>query len=282
MIASLFLSLREGLEAALLIGVMLGALRKFNRSALSIWIWLGTVTALVLSLIAGVSLNLIGATFEGRGEAIFEGTTMLLAAGVLTWVIIWMGKQARISNQKLETDIQYAITHKNGTPLFILAFVAVIREGVELAFFLTAAALNADRSQVILGAGLGIAAAALISLLLFRSLLRLNLSAFFRATSVILILFAAGLFAHGIHEFNEAGLIPPVIPQVWNINHILDEKSPLGELLKSLFGYNGNPSLTELLGYLVYFVVFGLLYPIIGRDPSKLIDPKRQSPVSSQ
>jgi high-affinity iron transporter len=282
MIASLFLSLREGLEAALLIGVMLGALRKFNRSALSIWIWLGTVTALVLSLIAGVSLNLIGATFEGRGEAIFEGTTMLLAAGVLTWVIIWMGKQARISNQKLETDIQYAITHKNGTPLFILAFVAVIREGVELAFFLTAAALNADRFQVILGAGLGIAAAALISLLLFRSLLRLNLSAFFRATSVILILFAAGLFAHGIHEFNEAGLIPPVIPQVWNINHILDEKSPLGELLKSLFGYNGNPSLTELLGYLVYFVVFGLLYPIIGRDPSKLIDPKRQSPVSSQ
>jgi high-affinity iron transporter len=282
MIASLFLSLREGLEAALIIGVMLGALRKFNRSAFSIWIWLGTVTALVLSLIAGVSLNLIGATFEGRGEEIFEGTTMLLAAGVLTWVIIWMGKQARIYNQKLETDIQYAITHKNGTPLFILAFVAVIREGVELAFFLTAAALNADRSQVILGAGLGIAAAALISLLLFRSLLRLNLSAFFRATSVILILFAAGLIAHGIHEFNEAGLIPPVISQVWNINHILDEKSPLGELLKSLFGYNGNPSLTELLGYIVYFVVFGLLYPIIGRDPSKLIDRKRQSPVSSQ
>ena len=281
MIASLFLSLREGLEAALIIGALLGALKKFERTEFGKWIWLGTGSALVLSLIAGFSLKLLGATFEGRAEEIFEGITMLLAAGVLTWVIIWMGKQARFLNQKLETGVQQAINQKNGTALFILAFVAVIREGVELAFFLTAAALNADQSQVLLGAGLGIAAAIFVSLLIFQSLLRLDISRFFQVTSVILVLFAAGLVANGIHEFNEAGIIPTVVYPVWDINHILDERSPLGELSKSLFGYNGNPSLTEVMGYIFYFVMLGFIFPLIGGNPSSSKDRKVSNLIST-
>jgi high-affinity iron transporter len=242
---------------------------------------LGSGSALALSLIAGISLNVIGATFEGRAEEIFEGITMLLAAGVLTWVIIWMSKQAREYNQKLESGVQQAITHKNGTSLFILAFIAVIREGVELAFFLTAAALNADQSQVLLGAALGIATAIVISLLIFQSLLRLDLSIFFRVTSIILVLFAAGLVAHGIHEFNEAGVIPAIIPHLWDINHLLNEKSPFGELLKSLLGYNGNPSLTEFIGYVLYYVILGFMFLLIGGKQGDQRRQKSPDPISS-
>ena len=100
-----------------------------------------------------------------------------------------------------------------------------------------------------IGAGLGLASVVVIAVLLFRSLIRLNFSRFFQVTSIILVLFAAGLVAHGVHEFNEAGLIPAIVEHLWDINHILDEKSTLGELFKTLLGYNGNPSLTEVISY---------------------------------
>ena len=86
----------------------------------------------------------------------------------------------------------------------------------------------------------------------------MNLARFFQITSIILVIFAAGLVAHGVHEFNEAGLIPPIIEHLWDINHILDEKSTLGELLKTLVGYNGNPSLSEVIAYLLYFVIISV------------------------
>ena len=129
--------------------------------------------------------------------------------------------------------------------------------------------------------GLGIAAAIVISLLIFQSLLRLDISRFFQVTSVILVLFAAGLVANGIHEFNEAGIIPTVVYPVWDINHILDERSPLGELSKSLFGYNGNPSLTEVMGYFFYFVMLGFIFPLIGRNPSSSKDRKVSNLIST-
>ena len=88
--------------------------------------------------------------------------------------------------------------------------------------------------------------------------MRLNVRRFFQATGVLLIVFAAGLMAHGVHEFQEAGLLPVFIGHVWDINHLLDEKSTLGSVLKSLFGYNGNPSLMEVLSYVGYYAVIGL------------------------
>ncbi|MCJ7734943.1 MAG: FTR1 family protein [Anaerolineales bacterium] len=255
MIASFFLTLREGLEAALIIGVLFGALNKLNQSQYRTSIWQGTGLAILLSVLTGFALNLLGASLEGRAEKIFEGIAMLTAAGILTWVILWMQNRARDFNKKLESNVQQAVLKDNKTALFLVAFAAVIREGVELTIFLTAAAMESDNSQILLGAFLGFAAVAVISYLLFKSLVRLDISKFFQVTSVILILFAAGLTAHGIHEFNEAGLIPPLVDHVWDINPILDENSTLGELLKTLFGYNGNPSLTEIFSYFLYFVI---------------------------
>ena len=258
MLASFVLSLREGLEAALIIGVLLGSLKKLGQVEGQRAIWFGTGLAVLASLVSGYVLNLLGASFEGRAEEIFEGITMLLAAGILTWMIFWMRTQAQNINQKLEDDVKGAVLMKGSFALFSLAFVAVIREGVELAIFLTAAAIDSNGSDILIGAGLGLAAVVVLAILLFRSLIWLNLSRFFQITSMILILFAAGLVAHGVHEFNEVGLIPPVIEHIWDINPILDEKSTLGAILKTLLGYNGNPSLTEVIAYLFYFLVIGI------------------------
>ena len=260
MIISFFLALREGLEAALIIGVLLAALDKLNRREYRFYIWLGSGLALILSAAIGYSLNLLGASFEGRSEEIFEGTAMLIAAGILTWVILWMQAQARAFKEKLETDARQAVLKENKSALFFLAFIAVIREGIELAIFLTAAAVDSKQAQILIGAGLGLAAVIVISFLLFKILVRLDLSRFFMITSIILILFAAGLFANGIQEFSEAGIIPPIIEQVWDINPFLDEKSVIGELLKALVGYNGNPSLTEVTAYFIY-ITFVWVFP---------------------
>jgi high-affinity iron transporter len=270
MIASFFLSLREGLEAALLIGVLLGALNKLERPDYRSSIWLGAGLALIGSILVGIVLNLIGASFEGRAEEIFEGIAMLSAAAILTWAILWMQSQARAINQQLEGDVRKAVLKGSKTALLSLAFLAVIREGVELAFFLTAASIGSNGAQVLVGAGLGLAVAVILGVLLFKSLIRLNIGKFFQVTSIILILFAAGLVAHGVHEFNEAGLIPPIVEHVWDINPILDESSTVGELLKALFGYNGNPSLTEVLSYGFYFILLWVTSTALQRREQSL------------
>ena len=253
MLPSFLLSLREGLEAALIIGIVLGALRKMNRKELNPVVWSGALAAGVLSLIAALILNAIGASLEGPAEPIFEGITMMLAAGVLTWMIFWMHRQSRSIKGELEADVRRATLSTGKQALFALAFLAVAREGVELALFLTAAALASTAQMTLIGALLGLAASAVLGYILFATTIRLDLRRFFLVTGALLILFAAGLVAHGVHEFNEVGWIPAVVDHLWDINGLVHEDSTLGLLLKALFGYNGNPSLTEVFAYLAYF-----------------------------
>ena len=257
MIAALLIAFREGLEAALIVGIVLSYLKKMGyRQRAAVW-W-GVVSAVIVSVVAGVALQVMGVAFEGRGEELFEGITMLLAAGVLTWMIFWMQRQGRSIRAELEADVRQAVTGGNRRALFALAFVAVVREGIETALFLTAAAFSATPTETLIGGGLGLAAAVVVGWLLFAVSVRLDVRAFFRVTSVLLIMFAAGLAAHGVHELQEAGVLPVIVEHVWDINHILDENSTVGSILKALLGYNGNPSLLEVITYGVYFIVIGV------------------------
>ena len=260
MLPSYLLALREGIEAALIVGIVLGALRQIHRTDLNGAVWSGVLSAAALSTIAAILLQAFGTALEGTAEQIFEGITMLLAAGVLTWMIFWMARQARSLRHSLEAEVRLASLAGGQRGLFLLAFLAVAREGVELALFLTAAAFASSAEQMLLGALLGLGTAALLGWSLFTSLVKLDLRRFFAATGVLLVLFAAGLVAHGVHELNEAGWIPAIIEHVWDITPLLNEKSTLGELLKALFGYNANPSLTEVLAYVGYYaaIFFGL------------------------
>ena len=252
MFASFLLALREGLEAALIIGIVLGVLRKVSRPDLAPAVWRGAISALLASLIAGVALTAFGLSLDGAAEQIFEGVAMLLAAGVLTWMIFWMNAQARHFREGLETDVRRAAMTAGRGALFSLALLAVVREGIELALFLTAATFASGARDTIIGGLLGLAAATFLGWSVFASAMRLDVRRFFQVTGVLLLLFAAGLVGHGVHEFNEVGWVPAVIDHLWDLTPVLAEDSVAGMILKALLGYNANPALTEALAYLAY------------------------------
>jgi high-affinity iron transporter len=253
MAASALLALREGLEAALVIGIVLGVLQKIDRPGLRRVFWLGVAAAVALSALVAVLLGIIGAELSGPPEMIFEGSAMALAAAILTWMIFWMRGQSKSLKSDIETRAGLALGKHNRTALFSLAFLSVFREGLELALFLLAAEASSSPVQTILGAVLGLGGAVLLGLALFHSTRKLSLQRFFKVTNFLLLLFAAGLVRSALGEFIEVGWIPPVIEHVWNLTPILSDSSSFGEVLKALFGYSSNPSLVEVVGYLAYF-----------------------------
>ncbi len=256
MLGSFLITLREGLEAALIIGIILAYLaRTGNRQSFKP-IWIGTSLAVLVSLIAGATFWRLAVEFSGRAEEIFEGIAMFLAVGILTWMIFWMRKQAINLKAHLHAQIQSVLTRGSSLGLVILAFVVVVREGIETVLFLFAATRVAE-SPVLFTAGgfLGLIIAIVIGYSIYKGSSRLNLRTFFNITSMVLIAFAAGLLAYGIHEFIEAGIIPPLVEHIWDINHILPEKSTFGLFLKAIFGYNGNPALVEVIAYVVFLAL---------------------------
>lgn len=260
MLPSFLLAFREGLEAALIIGIVLGVLHRLHRHELKPIVWRGAGLAALLSLGVGFGLNLVGAKFEGQAEEAFEGVLMLLAAGVLTWMILWMQRQGNQIRREIENKTREAALKAGRGALFFLAFLAIFREGVELALFLLAASLTSGWANTIIGGFLGLGGAITLGWILFASTRRLDVRRFFQVTSILLILFAAGLVGLGVHELNEAGWIPPVIEHVYDVNFLLDETTPLGLILRALFGYNANPSLTELVAYAGYFIILTFIH----------------------
>jgi high-affinity iron transporter len=257
MFSSLLITLREGLEAALIVGIIMSTLRQLDQQERAKSVWWGVSAATGVSVLGAIALNALGVAFEGHGEAIFEGIAMLAAAGVLTWMIFWMQRQAPHIKHDIERDVKSALDGTGRWALFGLAFVAVVREGIETALFLTAAVYTTSPLMTLIGGAIGLAGAVTIGYLIFVAGQRLNLKVFFRVTSLLLLLVAAGLLAHGIHELQEAALLPVAVEHVWNVNPLIDENGALGQFLGAMFGYNGNPSLLETLAYAAYFVVVG-------------------------
>ena len=253
MLPSLLLTFREGLEAALLVGIILGYLRKIGRQDRYRLVWAAVGLAAMSSLAMAVGLHIAGTEFEGRGENFFEGSAMLLAVVVLTWMIFWMRHQARYRKNALEAGIHGAIRQGHNWALFSLAFLTVLREGVELALFLTAVDVVSGGLSTLAGGLIGLAGAILAGWAVYTSAARLNVRRFFDATTLLLLVFAAGLFAHGLLEFQEAGWLPALIEQTWNLQPVLSDTSTVGSLLRVLVGYHDTPSLLEVIGYLAYW-----------------------------
>ena len=267
MIPSIIIAFRETLEAALIVGIVLGYLNKTKQTKYYNVVYIGVGSAIVASIVGAFIFSSLAGGFTGRAEEIFEGITMIIGATLLTTMILWMMRQKHLAAE-LENKVAVELkeTHKFG--LFFLVFISVLREGIETVIFLGAASLvSADNNLI--GAFIGIVAATLLGYVMFVGSMKINLRKFFNVTSILLILFAAGLVAHGIHEFQEAKIIPTMIEHVWDINPalnadgsypILHEKGYLGSIFSGLFGYNGNPSLLEILSYIIYLVVILLLW----------------------
>ncbi|MDO8578749.1 MAG: iron uptake transporter permease EfeU [Dehalococcoidales bacterium] len=253
MFGSFLITVREGIEAALVIGIILAYLtRTGNRFGFKP-VWIGTALGVLASLAAGVIVYLVAGGLTSPAEEIFEGSAMLLAVGMLTWMIFWMRKQSVNIKKHLQTQVQSALSGRSSLALVLIAFLAVVREGIETVLFLFAATRTAESPLAsTIGGFLGLITAVIIGYAVYKSTSWFNMRQFFNATSIILILFAAGLLAHGIHEFNEVGVIPSVIDHVWDVNNLIPEKATFGRFLTALLGYNANPSLTEIIAYAAY------------------------------
>jgi high-affinity iron transporter len=256
---------REGLEASLIVGIVLGYLAKTDNRSYFRMIWLGTAAAVGLSIVTGAALFFTVGELEGRGEQIFEGIAMLSAVAVLTWMIFWMRKQAVNIKRELEARLAHAIAAGSAIGLASVVFFAVLREGWETALFLFAVSESSTPLVTGIGAAVGLVLSVSLGVALYFGSRRLNLRQFFTVTGILLIVFAAGLLAHALHEFQEAALLPATIEHVWNTNGIVSEDSHVGEFMTALFGYNGDPSALEVgvwIGYLAIALTF-FLRPLV-------------------
>lgn len=266
MLASFLITFREALEAALIIGIIAAYVAKIGRKDLNRYIYAGIVGALIASIGVALLFKLIYGELKGTAEELFEGAAALTAAVVLTYMIFWMAANSKKIKGEVQEKIDISISKGQMLGIAALSFIAVFREGVETVLFLGTLAINAP-VDTLLGFAAGVAAVVLLSFVMFKGIYRLDVSRFFKYTSILLILFSAGLVALGVHELNEAGIISPVIEHVWDVNPpvnpdgtypLLHENGLIGSSLKSLIGYNGNPSLTEVLAYIGYWIIIGM------------------------
>ena len=262
MITSFLITFREALEAALIVSIILAYLGKIGRRDLNKYLYLGTGGAILTSLLLGWTVLTFYGGLPKGADKIFEGAASITATVVLTYMIFWMAKNARKIRGELQEKVEVAITSGNVLGLSMLAFVSVFREGLETVLFLTALTVS-DPYKTAIGTLLGIGTVLVLAFMMQRGVYRMNLQKFFKYTSVILVLFAAGLLGYGVHEFIEAGLLPPIIEQVWDINpidvtHPLHEKGAIGSILKALVGYDGNPELLRVIVYVGYWLIIGV------------------------
>ncbi len=262
--ASFVIALREGIEAALIVSILLAYLKQIGRSDRSPVIWWGTGIAVVLSVVLGTVIFAVGAEFEGTAEQVFEGVVTMLAVAVLTWMIFWMRRQgARVRNE-LQEKVDTALV-SGGLALGALAFFAVLREGVETALFIYAAAQGTavetgGVGAQLVGAVLGLAIAVALGVAIYRGGVRMNLRTFFRYTGLALVVVAAGLFAYALHELQEAGWFPFLAATAYDVSATLPDDAGMGAILRGLIGYNADPTWLEVVGWLGYVLIVGGLY----------------------
>jgi|SRR3954468_15791686 high-affinity iron transporter len=202
MLGSLFITLREGFEAALIVGIVLAYLKKSGAVERSRHVWAGVAAAAVASIAMGGIIFAAAGELSGTSEQLYEASAMLLAAGVLTWMIFWMQRQARGLGSTLRQRVSDALV-MGGSALFWLAFVSTAREGVETALFMYAATGTDSPAGTLLGGAIGLGIAIVLGVLVYRGAAHLNLGTFFRVTSLIVLAFAAYLLAGGLHELGE-------------------------------------------------------------------------------
>lgn len=262
MLATFIVVWRESLEAALVVAILLAYLARIGQRDKFRYIFAGVGLALVACLGFARAAEFLSTLFQGAGEQIFEASVMLVAVAVVTVMVAWMHRQARNLRDSLEGQVALYVERGQVLSLAVLAAIAVFREGAEMVLFLWGIVISAQASAAgLFGAGLaGLGASTAMAWGLFKGATRLDLRRFFKITSIALILIAAGMLAQAANHLIGAGLLPPIVGQVWNSSWLLDERGPIGSAAAALFGYRSRPSLLELSLYVAYCAsVAGLL-----------------------
>jgi high-affinity iron transporter len=260
------IGLREGVEAALIVAIVLAYVVRTGNGRHIPKIWLGSGAAVILSVAIGLLIFSTVGSFAEPYEQLFEGSTMLLAAVVVTWMLFWMRRQSMNLRGELQAAVDRVLSEGTAWGLAILAFTAVIREGVETALFLAGQATSAETGagSVLVGAILGLGVAVLIGWGFYRGSRAIDLRRFFRWTGIALVFIAAGLLSHAVHEFIEVAEIAGVTvigsQTAFDISNVLSHEDGIGQFLRAIFGYSARPEVLTLLVHVAYIVSILTLY----------------------
>ena len=267
---SLLITFREALEAALIVTIMVTYLKKIGKQELNKYSYIGAGSAVITSLLAGVWLQAFYGGLEEVASQLFEGVASLMAVTVLTSMIFWMTRHSKGIKGELEGKLEQVVTRGELYSIAALSFVAVAREGLETVLFLSSTFVQ-DQLGTIIGALIGLTFVLVLSILLMRGTVNLELGKFFKITSVFLLIFGAGLTGYGVHELIEAGEgsginIGVLAEKPFDINPpvnldgsfpLFHEKGVVGSVLKTLVGYDGNPEWLRIMVYVGYWIVVG-------------------------
>jgi high-affinity iron transporter len=256
LLVAYLIMLREGIEAALIVGIVAGYLRQTGRSQWMPGVWVGVALACVLCLALGIALDHVNAEFPQRQQELFEGLVGLLATVILTSMVFWMKKAARSIKAEIHDSIDSALgAHdRQGLALIGMVFFAVGREGLESVFFLLAIVEQSHGWAVPIGAALGLASAIGVGFAIYYGGVKLDMRRFFRWTGVFIIFVAAGLLATSLRAFHEAGLWNGLQKVVFDFSDVLPQDSVLGTLLSGFFGYQEAPTIGEIALYLAFLI----------------------------
>jgi high-affinity iron transporter len=277
------IGLREGVEAALIVAIVLAYVVRTGNGRHIPKIWLGAVAAAAVSVAIGLLIFSTVGSFQEPYEQVFEGSAMLLAALVVTWMLFWMRRQSMNLRGELQAAVDRVLGEGTAWGLAILAFTAVIREGVETALFLAGQATSADTgaASVLVGAVVGLVGAGLIGWGFYRGSRAIDLRRFFRWTGIALVFIAAGLLSHAVHEFLEVAAIAGVSvigsQTAFDISRVLSQDDGIGQFLRAIFGYSSSPEVLTLLVHLGYVVGILAVYlrPVRPAPPAQHPTPAR-------
>lgn len=257
MLAPFLIMLREGLEAALIVGIIASYLHQTGRRAWLPVIWVGVLLAIALSLFAGAALLTLSGGFPQKAQEAFEAVVGLIAVGVLTWMVFWMRRASASIKTGLQDGVDRALAAPGGATWALLgmAFFAVAREGLESVFFLLAIFQQSSGPALPLAALAGVAVSVMVGLLIYRGGVRINLRLFFRWTGILILFVAAGLLAGVVRNLHEAGVWNHLQQVVFDLSRVVPTTGVVGTVLSGLLGYDDSPTLGEVLVWAIYLAI---------------------------
>lgn len=261
-IPSLIIGLREGIEAALVIGIILGYLVKIQRGQLKRHVYAGTAAAVGASAGVAALLFVLAIEWDGASEQVFGGVTTLIAVAVLTYMFLWMILAAQSIKVHVQRRIEAVLSERQVFGLTLLSFVVVLREGIETALFVFGAGTLTSPLEAVVGVTLGLFVAAIVGVGIIRVSWRINLKRFFQVTGFFLVLIAAGLFAHAVRELQDGFSLGLGSQLLYNLSLVFpdDASNVAGYLLRGIVGYNAAPTVLEGVAYVAYWIVVVLAY----------------------
>jgi len=266
-LANLLIGLREGLEASLVVSILIAYLVKVNRRHEIRYIWIGVGAAILTVVGVFTVITIVFDQMSFYWQEVVGGTMSILAASLVTWMIFWMRRTARTLKRELEGHMESALEIGAGA-LITIAFLTVGREGLETAAIIWSTIVGSSTTGPFLGAAIGIAIAVLLGYLIYRGALKVNLSKFFTVTGALLIVVAAGVLAYGVFDLQEAGLLPGFTDRAFDISSTIPPDSWYGTLLKGTVNFQPDPSWLQVVAWIGYIVPVLFLYLSSPKTPT--------------